>query len=476
MTRQIKILLAVFVVLLLGVVANLSWIQIFGAEKISENSFNKRRLVEEYAIERGDIISADGQVIARSVDTHTEYRYQREYPFGPLFASVTGYDSWRYGRTGLEKKYNAELLGRGAQYTFRSIANKLLGASKKGDSLVLTIDSRIQRAAADALGSRKGAVVALDPKTGRVLAMVTSPTYDPNATVPLPGRDTQAAWAAINADPGKPLLDRATSGLYPPGSSFKVVTASAALDTGTVTPDTQFDCTGSLKVHGFTLYDFNRAGHGVLDFARALVVSCNVTFAQVGLRLGAQSLVRYAELFGFNRVIPFDLPVAKSNIQPAATMDPVALASSSIGQARDLATPLQMAMVAATVANDGVAPQPSLVSEVRDYNGKITQQFRPSEWHQVTDKQTAATLTGMMVQVVSNGTGTAAQIDGVDVAGKTGTAETGQPDSPAHAWFICFAPAEDPQIVVAVLVEHGGEGGRTAAPIARQVLERALQL
>ena len=476
MTRQIRIILVAFLVLLFAVIANLTWIQIFGAQKISDNSFNKRRLVEEYAVERGDIVSADGQVLARSVETGTGYRYQREYPLGPLFANVTGYDSWRYGRTGLEKEYNAELLGRGTSYTLRSFANRLLGANKRGDSLVLTVDSRLQRAASEALGGRMGAVVAVNPKTGAVLAMVTNPTYDPNATVPVPGRDTQAAWAAINADPGKPLLDRVTSGLYPPGSSFKVVTGSAALDSGAVSADTQFDCAGSYTVHGFTINDFSRGGHGVLDFSRALVVSCNVAFAQIGLRLGAQSLVRYAELFGFNRVIPFDLPVARSSIQPAATMDPVALAASSIGQAKDLATPLQMALVASTVANGGIAQKPYLVSEITDYNGKVLQQLRPSEWNRVIDSETADTMTGIMVKVVDEGTGTAARIDGVDVAGKTGTAETGEPGVRAHAWFICFAPAGDPDVAVAVLVEHGGEGGTTAAPIARQVLERALEL
>ena len=476
MTRQVKILLAVFTACLLGIVVNLTWIQLLGSERISGNAANKRRLVEEYAVERGDIISADGQVVARSVDTGGEYRYQREYPLGPLFANVTGYDSWKYGRTGVEKEYNAELLGRGPRLTFRSIANGLLGASKKGDSVVLTVDSRLQRAAADALGDSTGAVVAMNPRTGAVLAMVTSPTYDPNSTVPVPGRDTGAEWAAINANPGKPLLDRCLLGLYPPGSSFKVVTAAAALDSGVATPGSEFDCEGKLEVSGFTLYDFSRSGHGRIDLARALVVSCNVTFAQVGLLVGAQTLVSYAEAFGFNNAIPFDLPVARSHIQKADTMDPVALAASAIGQAEDIATPLQMAMVAAAVANDGVAPKPYLVSEFRDYNGKIVEQFRPGEWREVMDGETASVLTGMMVEAVEDGTGTAARIDGVEVAGKTGTAETGVPGAGPHAWFICFAPALDPEVAVAVVVENGGEGGKVAAPIARDVLERALEL
>jgi peptidoglycan glycosyltransferase len=469
-----KILLAVFIVCLLAVVVNLTWVQIFGAERISENAYNKRRLIDEYSVLRGDITTEDGQVVAKSVDTGEQYRYQREYPFGQLYSAITGYDSWRYGRSGIERKYNNELLGKGSGQSLKSLVNKLTGASKKGNSIVLTIDSRLQRTATEVLGEQKGAVVAMDPKTGAVLALASYPTFDSNVTVPLKSRNTDAAWAALNADPNAPLLNRATTGLYPPGSSFKVLTGSAALDLGVVTPQSPFDCTGKLLVQGFTIYDFSRGGHGLLDFTRALVVSCNVTFAQVGLRLGAEALVRYAELYGFNKVIPFELPVAKSNIQSPNTMDKVALASSAIGQAQDLATPLQMALVASGVANGGVVMQPYLVDEVQDYNGKIIEQFSPKHWQKVIKAETARTLTGNMVKVVEEGTGTAARIDGVNVAGKTGTAEVGgkAPD----AWFIGFAPAYDPKVAVAVLVEQGGEGGVTAAPIARQVIEKALSL
>ncbi|MHB8895465.1 MAG: peptidoglycan D,D-transpeptidase FtsI family protein [Candidatus Geothermincolia bacterium] len=474
MNKQIKVLLAVFVILMLTIVVNLSWIQIFGADNITANGANKRRLVEQYAIQRGDILSADNQVVARSVDTGTEYKYQRQYPLGSLFADVTGYDSWKYGRTGLEKTYNNDLLGSGSHLTFRSLGNRLLGDSKKGNSILMTTDSRVQEVAAEALSDVKGAVVAMDPKTGKVLAMVTSPTYNPNAAVPASGKDNQAQWDAYNADPNRPLFNRATSGLYPPGSSFKVVTGAAALDQGVVTPDTPFDCTGKLLVHGYTIYDFNKKSHGSLTFAEALVVSCNITFAQVGLKLGAPALVQYSEMFGFNKVTPFDLPTAVSHIQDAKTMDPVALASASFGQGQDLATPLEMAMVASTVANGGVLMKPYLVDEVKDYNNKIIQQFGPKAMRRVVDQKTAQTLTEIMIRVVSDGTGTAAQIDGVDVAGKTGTAEVenGEP----HAWFICFAPAHDPKVAVAVVVENGGEGGRTAAPIARDVLEEALRV
>ena len=473
MNKQIKVLLMVFLICLLGIIANLAWVQIFGAEKIQGNAYNKRRLVEEYAIQRGDIITGDRQVLARSVDTGTEYRWQREYPLGSLFADIIGYDSWRYGRAGLEAAFNKELLGKGPE-TLRSLGSRMLESSKKGDSLVLTADSKLQRTAAEALGERKGAVVALDPKTGAVLAMVTSPTYDPNIAVAQKGQETQAQWDALNADPNRPLFDRTTSGLYPPGSAFKVVVAGAALETGTVTPDSVFDCAGKLLVHGYTIYDFGKKTHGELTFSQALVLSCNITFAQVGLKLGASSLTHYAEAFGWNKPIPFNLPTEPSKMQSPSSMDPVALASASFGQGQDLATPLQMAQVAATVANGGVVMKPYLVNEIQDYNGKIMEQFGPKRLNQAISKETADTLTDMMVKVVDAGTGTAAQIDGVSVAGKTGTAEVEGADP--HAWFICFAPADDPKVAVAVLVENGGEGGKTAAPIARKVLLEALGL
>jgi peptidoglycan glycosyltransferase len=474
MNRQLKILLVVFVICLAGIVVNLSWVQIFNADKIQGNAYNKRRMVEEYAIQRGDIISGDRQVLARSVDTGTEYKWQREYPLGLLFADITGYDSWRYGRAGLEQTFNKELLGKGPD-TLRSLSSRMLESSKKGDSLVLTADSNLQRTAAEALGDMAGAVVALDPKTGAVLAMVSSPTYDPNVAVPGKDQGTkQQQWDALNVNPLRPLFNRPTSGLYPPGSAFKVVVAGGALETGTVTPDSVFDCAGKLLVHGYTIYDFGKKTHGELTFSQALVVSCNIAFAQIGLKLGASSLTHYAEAFGWNKPIPFDLPTEASKIQRASTMDPVELASASFGQGQDLATPLQMAQVAATVANGGVVMRPYLVNEIQDYNGKIIKQYGARKLNQAISKETADTLTDIMVKVVDDGTGTAAQIDGVSVAGKTGTAEVEGQDP--HSWFICFAPADDPKIAVAVLVENGGEGGKTAAPIAREVLMEALGL
>ncbi|MDD5747491.1 MAG: penicillin-binding transpeptidase domain-containing protein [Actinomycetota bacterium] len=477
MNRQIKILCVVLIALLLMVVVNLSWVQVFGAKEISGNAFNKRRLIEEYGIQRGEIITADEQVIARCVQVgagSSPYRYQREYPAGSLFADITGYDSWKYGRTGLEERFNDELLGRGSKLTFTNLLNRLVSASKKGNSIVLTVDSRLQRVASDALEGRRGAAVVIDPKTGAVLAMVTSPTYDPNVVIPLPGRDTETPWGNLTQDQTHPLVNRATQGLYPPGSSFKVITAAAALETGIARPETEFTCNGKLPVHGYTIYDYGRTTHGRLNFRRALTVSCNITFAQVGLRLGGEVLVHFAELFGFNQKILFELPVADSRIDRPSDMDKVALASSAFGQGDDLATPLEMALVACAVANNGVIMKPFLMNEIQDYNGKIIEQVTPKKWLEPISTETAETLEEMMVDVVEKGTGTAAQIEGVDVAGKTGTAEV--EGAKPHSWFICFAPAIEPKVAISVVVENAGEGGRVAAPIARKILLKALSL
>ncbi len=474
MDRSLKILFGVFTALFLILIVNLSNLQFFSSEGISSNQNNKRHLLKDYSIERGAIYTADGVEIARTVDTGSEYRFQREYPQGWLYSNITGYDSWRYGRSGLEKTFNRELLGQAKEYSLRNFVNRLFGGVKRGYSLVLTIDSRIQQAAANALGNQRGAVVAIRPSTGEILAMVTSPRFDPNVTVPLGGRDTETPWRALNADENKPLIDRCTMGLYPPGSSFKVVIAAAALETGLVAPDTFFECRGSLPVYGYTIRDFGGKAHGKIDFRKALEVSCNVTFASVGVKLGGATVVRYAEKFGLNKDVEFDLPVAKSTIPESGSMDPVEVASSSIGQGRVLVTPMQMALIAAAIANGGTVPRPYIVREIQEYSGKVVEQFRPSLYEEAIGHKVADTLTRMMVRVVRQGTGTATRISGVEVAGKTGTAETGVKKANPHSWFICFAPADKPQVALAVIVENGGEGGKTAAPIARRVLLEAL--
>jgi penicillin-binding protein A len=334
--------------------------------------------------------------------------------------------------------------------------------------------------------SLPGAVVALDPKSGEVLAMVANPTYDPN---PLAAHDPKAVRAAqkrLVKDRAKPLLSRATQELFPPGSTFKLVTASAALENG-MHPDTQFPNPPALQLPNSNALLHNFGGEhclgGIpkLTIAQALQVSCNVVFAQIGLRLGADKLVAQAQAFGFDQDIPFEVPFAEGSIPPAESFKDAEsfVATSAIGQQDVRANPLQMALVAAAIANDGVEMVPHLVREIRDADGRIVKTIGPEEFGRPISEKTAVELTDMMVNVVNAGTGIAAQIPGIQVAGKTGTAED-QPNGNPDAWFVSFAPAENPRIVVAVVVLNGGSlgseatGGRVAAPIARAVIEAAL--
>jgi peptidoglycan glycosyltransferase len=363
--------------------------------------------------------------------------------------------------------------------------DEILGRPKRGATVVTTLDPKLQQAAAQALGNLPGGVVAMNPHTGEVLAMVANPSYDPSPLASHSADKVRAAWKRLNAEPGKPLLSRTAQELFPPGSTFKLVTAAAALENG-MTPNTQFDNPPELDLPqtNNTLQNFGNehclGGAPKLTLAQALTVSCNVVFGEVGLRLGAERLVEQAMKFGFDQQVDFDVPFAEGSIPPASAFaqDLPGVAYSAIGQQSVGANPMQMALVASAIANGGIEMRPRLVSEIRDQSGRVVKSFGPSEFGRPISPQTASELTQMMVQVVDQGTGTAAQIPGVQVAGKTGTAQ--HPNGNPHAWFVCFAPAQNPQIVVAVIVLDGGSvgseatGGHVAAPIARAVLQAAL--
>ncbi len=340
----------------------------------------------------------------------------------------------------------------------------LLGRPKRGADLHLTVSAALQKTAVDALGGKKGAIVALDPRTGAILAMASSPSYDP--------RRLDERWKALNQDADRPLLNRVTQGLYPPGSSFKPVVAAAALAQGLVTPTTGFVDDGRYVAGGYVVHNYGDAVYGRHDFTEAMAKSINTTFAKVGVELGAAGLAQAARSFGFSQKVPGRLPVAASRFPDPGTMDTAHVAQASFGQGEVLATPLEMALVAAGIANGGRVMEPYLVGEVRDYQQTVLDRTQPKVWLNPMDATTAAAVRDMMVQVVQQGTGTRAAIPGVQVAGKTGTAELDQGEP--HAWFIGFAPADAPRVAVAVVVEHGGTGGSVAAPLARQVLSAAL--
>jgi peptidoglycan glycosyltransferase len=391
-----------------------------------------------------------------------------------------------FGRYGLEAAENDYLAGRASELIPQNLVDEVLGRPKRGATVVTTIDAKLQRLAARALGSLPGGVVALDPRTGQVLAMVANPSYDPNPLASHdPGEVRQARRALLRAR-GKPLLSRATQELFPPGSTFKLVTAAAALENG-MQPSTSFPNPPALQLPNSTAMLHNFGGEHCLGgaprltLAQALQISCNVVFGEIGLKLGAAKLVEQAQRFGFDQNVPFELPFAEGSIPPASEFEGAKsfVATSAIGQQDVQANPMQMALVGAAIANGGVEMAPNVVKEIRDADGRVVKEIAPSEFGRPISAKTAAELTGMMINVVNAGTGTAAQIPGIQVAGKTGTAET--PGGKPHAWFVSFAPAQNPRIVVAVVVLNGGDlgsdatGGAVAAPIAKAVIEAALR-
>jgi peptidoglycan glycosyltransferase len=403
----------------------------------------------------------------------------RTYPEGGLYGHATGYTSAYFGDTGVEAAYSEDLRS-GNDGTLTAAIYSLLGGDLRPHQVRLTLRHDLQQAAEEALADQRGAVIALDPATGAVLAMVSRPGFDPNALA----SGAPAEGDALAADPAQPLLNRAIAATYPPGSAFKVLVAAAALETGDYGPESVLDDSDELPLPGSTAVirnsDDGFCGDGTtITLERSLAVSCNTAFAQVGMDLGARSLLTAVEAAGFNTNIPFDLDTAAS-VLPAGTLatDLPALGQTALGQRDVRATPLQMALVAAAVANGGVAMRPHLVGAVLDADGAELSRSPVSAWRRAMSGATATALTRMMEQVVANGTGWRAAVPGVRVAGKTGTAEV--PGGAPDVWFIGFAPVDpapgEPRLALAVLVEDGGAlgeeggGGSVAAPIAQAVL------
>jgi len=485
MDRQIRRLAMAFLLLFVLLLVQVNYIQVFASKRLAENPANSRLLLDEYSIKRGEILARDERtILAYSKSTKDVYKYLRVYPRGSLYGQITGFYSLIFGRSGLEASENEYLSGRAPELLTQNLVDEILGRPKQGATIVTTLDPRLQALAKKSLGSLAGAVVAMDPHTGDVLAMVANPSYNPAPLASHTSATVRAAQSALTHDRGKPLLSRAFQELYPPGSTFKLVTASAALENG-MAPSTLFPNPSQLSLPQTThrLQNFGGehclGGVAQITLAQALQVSCNVVFGEVGLKLGGDKLLAQARKFGFDEHVPFDLPFAEGSIAPESLKAPPAVAFSAIGQQSVGANPLQMALIASAIANGGVEMAPRLVSEVRDPAGRVVKRFDPHPFGQPISAKTASQLTAMMESVVNAGTGTAAQIPGIQVAGKTGTAQnsTNKP----HAWFVCFAPASNPKIVVAVLVLNGGSlgsdatGGQVAAPIAKTILEAAIR-
>ncbi len=483
MIRQIRLLGVSLMVCFAVLFVQLNRLTIFQADALNENPNNTREILRDFTQPRGTVTTADGVVIAESVPSDDRFELQRQYPQGALFAAVTGFYSFTLGSAGVEKTYNDELAGRTLDLSFQDLGDLFVDKDRTGD-LDLTIRADLQRIAAEQLGEREGSVVALDPRTGAILALVSHPTYDPNI---LANHDTQAAAEAaslLDSSPEKPRLSRAYQERFFPGSTFKVVTATAALTSGTITADEPvYPRSNAYTPPGTSrpLQNFGGSTCGGALF-EVLRVSCNTAFAQMGVDTGADAMIDTAERFGFNRDVPIDLTrPARSNFPTDFERNVPALAQSAIGQNEVAATPLQMAMIAAAVANDGAIMRPHVLSDVRDTDGNIVDTYDEEVWTTAMDRGTSALLREAMVGVVEQGTAGRLKVPGFVVGGKTGTAQLGTPEPRSHAWILGFAgPAgELPTIAVAVIVE-GQEGaseqtgGRVAAPIAQAVLQAYL--
>ena len=480
--KRLTVLAVFFSALMLVLVGNLTWLQVVNARTLNNHPLNTRNLVKEARNPRGAILSADGVVLATSMPVTTEggtggtVIYQRIYPEGNLAAHIVGYHSSQFGRAGIEAIENDALTGQRSFSDWNDVFDAALGNPVPGSDVVLTLDSRVQRTAQDALGSNRGAIVVLDPRTGAVLASASTPTYDPNTVTD--------NWEQLRDAEGAPLLDRTRQSLTAPGSSFKAVTLAAAYENDLAEPSTVFEGPGVMEIGGAPVTNYGRTDFAPTDLQTAMARSINTVFGQLAVEMGPAKLVQQSEDFGFNRDIPFELGISRSLMPNPSLMTTWETAWAAngqpVGEHEDShpgpqSTVFQMALIAAGIANDGVVMRPFVVDHVVSPGGQraILSQTRPAQFSRATSPETARLLTDSMVQTTNAGTGGAAAIPGVQVAGKTGTAEVGR-DLPTNAWYIGFAPAENPTVAVAVMIEGGGSGGRAAAPLARSVMEAAL--
>jgi peptidoglycan glycosyltransferase len=509
MDRQIRRLGIAFVALFAVLFAQVAYVQVVAADRIAGEPANApRQITAEYAVERGQILAANRSTVLAvskpNPDPSSPYKFQRFYPGGELWGQLTGYYSRIYGRSGLEQAMNPYLAGTAPEFTTQNLTDIILGRPKRGGNVITTLVPAVQAEARKALGTHEGAVVAIDPATGDILAMYSNPGYDPSGVSTGTDAQIQKAWQALIGDPQKPLVSHAFQDLYLPGSTFKTITASAALDNNWP-PEKTWKNPHHLELPGTTTHienfgdEFCAGGAPMVTMEAAFTSSCNVPFAEIGMALGPDKMSTQAQAYGLCKIdpvaggsslcqddtIPFILPWQTGRFPVASYFDnnEAALARSSIGLDNDLLNPLHLGLIAAAIANGGTMYEPRLVTEVRDATtGQTIASFGPQEYSHPLTSSSAAELRKMMVNVVASGTGTPAQIPGVVVAGKTGTSANTQ--GPPNAWFTAFAPAGEAQtarIAVGVIVLDGGSlgneatGGQVAAPIAKQVIESYLR-
>lgn len=486
MNRPIRSLAVACLVLFLALLANVNYVQFVQADRLNAETNNRRVINEGFSRDRGPIL-VGGEPVAESVPINDAFKYQRTYSDGPLYAPITGFFSYIQGPVfGLEYSENQVLSGSDNRLFVSRISDVLANKQPKGGSVETTVDPLAQEAAATGLerlgATTEGAVVALRPATGEVLAMVSRPSYDPSVLASHDLTKAERAWSRLDKAKSQPMLNRATRQTLPPGSTFKLVTAAAALEKLNLEPDDMIQAGRTLTFPGITYTLGNQGGGNCggdkITFERALNVSCNVAFGALAGEVGADALADQAEAFGFG-ADPLEGILASPSRFPTGHLEPPQLAQSGIGQYEVAATPLQMAMVAAAVGNGGEVMRPFVVKSVRAPNLRVLDETSPESLGRAMSPSNAAKLTQMLVSTVASGTGTSARISGIDVAGKTGTAQSTK-DRPPYAWFLSFAPADNPQVAVAVVVESSNTarseiaGGRLAGPIARSVMQAVL--
>lgn len=466
--KRIIRILVLMCFLFLSIVVYLTYFELFQKDKILTSSYNKRQWGEEDTTLRGSILDKNGVVLAYSENNGEKNK--RIYPFGSLYSQLIGYNSSTYGKSLLEAQYNKELLNVREFGPILDLQQKLAGEQTVGNNLYLTLDHKLQTKAKKLLGNRNGAIIVMRPKTGEILAMVSKPDFNPSS------EKLEQRWEELIESEVHPFVPRATQGLYAPGSTFKVLIAAAAVENGI--SDRTFEDEGSIVIEGKTINNAGNHAYGKVDLKNALAVSSNVAFGQLGVELGEYKLKDMMARAGMNKNIDFDIPVSSSRF-PYKEMSKPDLAAVGIGQGKLQVTPLHMAMIASGIANNGVIMKPYVVDRVISASGNTLKTAKPSVFSKMMTVETAAAVKDMMQYVVEKGTGKSAAVRGIEIAGKTGTAENERSikqKNKEHAWFICFAPADDPQVAIAVVLEYSGStGGKAAAPIARDLIRQALQ-
>ncbi|HJC48385.1 MAG TPA: penicillin-binding protein 2 [Candidatus Lachnoclostridium pullistercoris] len=433
----------------------------FESDSVINNAYNPRVDLLAERVVRGEIRSADGQVLARTV-TDADGTERREYPFGQLYAHAVGYTG--NGKTGIESLTNFYLLTSHVNLA-EQVINQFSGIKNLGDDVVTTLDSTLQQTAWELLGDRRGAVAVMEPDTGKILAMVSKPDYDPNTIA--------ADWETLTADEGGEarLLNRVTQGLYPPGSTFKILTLLEYLREHPQDYDQfHFDCDGVYEQGDYTIRCYHGEAHGSQNLAQAFANSCNGAFAQIGMSLDKEKFRSLAEELLYNQELPLSLPYSESSFSLTKDADDWETLQTAIGQGKTQTTPMHTLMITSAIANGGTLMKPYLVDRLENAGGQEVKKFLPSSWGELMTAEEAGRLAEFMRQVVTEGTGSALRTDAYTAAGKTGSAEF-ETGKETHAWFTGFAPAEDPEIAVVVLVEEGGSGGKAAAPIARGIFD-----